>query len=154
MGAFMFALGIGLGLVMQILVTAVQNSVEFKDLGAATAGANFFRSMGGSFGTAVFGALYVNVLPGKLVTQYARIGIHLDPRHVPTTFTYDMLRHLPIAQVYAIVHAIAGAIKEVYFWAIPFSVLAVILSLTLPEVKLRTAHPQGEALAPIPDTIG
>ena len=58
----MLILGTGLGLVMQILITAVQNAVQHEDLGAATAGANFFRSIGGSFGTAVFGALYVNAL--------------------------------------------------------------------------------------------
>jgi len=66
LGFFMLILGTGLGLVMQILITAVQNAVQHEDLGAATAGANFFRSIGGSFGTAVFGALYVNALPHQL----------------------------------------------------------------------------------------
>jgi len=46
---YMFILGVGIGLVMQILVTAVQNAVDPSDIGAATAGANFFRSIGGSF---------------------------------------------------------------------------------------------------------
>jgi predicted MFS family arabinose efflux permease len=52
-GAYMLILGVGIGLVMQILVTAVQNAVNPADVGAATAGSNFFRSIGGSFGTAV-----------------------------------------------------------------------------------------------------
>jgi len=64
----MFVFGIGLGGVMQVLVIAVQSAVDYKDLGAATAGATFFRSMGGSFGTAVFGAIFANVLSGNIAT--------------------------------------------------------------------------------------
>ena len=74
MTLYMFVLGAGIGLVMQILVTAVQNAVDHADLGAATAGANFFRSIGGSFGTAVFGALYANELPHQLAAGPAAIS--------------------------------------------------------------------------------
>jgi MFS family permease len=54
----MVVLGAGLGNVMQVLVLAVQNSVEPRDIGTATSGATFFRSIGGAFGTAVFGAVW------------------------------------------------------------------------------------------------
>ena len=67
-GLCMLILGIGIGLVMQILVTAVQNAVDPGDVGAATAGTNFFRSVGGSFGTAVFGAIFSNELPRQLAS--------------------------------------------------------------------------------------
>ena len=138
---YMAVLGVGLGLVMQVLVTAVQNAVKFEDLGAATAGANFFRSIGGSFGTAVFGALYVNELPHQLA---ANIRLHnlTAPLPSPTLWTPKNLRDLPANALSAILHSIAGSIEQIYRFAVPFGVLAVILSLTLPEVKLRTSlHP-------------
>ncbi len=138
---YILILGVGLGLVMQVLVTAVQNAVDPSDLGAATAGANFFRSIGGSFGTAVFGSLYVNVLPHQLaagVVRHSFTGRLLSP----SLWNAATLRRLPATELSIILHAIAGSIQLVYRWALPFGLLAVILSLTLPEVKLRTSlHP-------------
>ena len=64
---YMLVLGAGIGGSLQVLVVAVQNAVSYADLGAATAGATFFRSIGGSFGTAIFGAVFSNVLAGDLV---------------------------------------------------------------------------------------
>lgn len=154
MGIYMFVLGVGLGLVMQILVTAVQNAVEFRDLGAATAGANFFRSIGGSFGTAVFGALFTSVFPSRLVSQFHAVGINKNLKSVSTSYSYQAMKKLPHNAFYAVVHAFGSSIQTVYVWALPVAVVAFVLSLTLPEVTLRTAHPQGEALAPIPDTLG
>ncbi len=160
MAFYMFVLGCGLGLVMQILVTAVQNAVDFQDLGAATAGANFFRSMGGSFGTAIFGALFANVLTHKLDSQKAAIGEIFNrlglnpPTDFGTTFSHDELIRLPGEVATIIINAISESIQSVYLWALPVSILAFVLSLTLPEVKLRTTHPQGEALEPLPDMIG
>ena len=58
----MFVLGLGLGMVMQVLVLAVQNAVDYRDLGVATSGATLFRSIGGSLGTAVLGAIFANRL--------------------------------------------------------------------------------------------
>ena len=59
---YLFVFGVGLGLVMQVLVVAVQNAVPYEQLGTATSGATFFRMIGGSFGTAVFGAIFANLL--------------------------------------------------------------------------------------------
>jgi len=56
----MFVLGLGLGLVMQVLVLAVQNAVPYEYLGVATSGATLFRSIGGSIGTAVLGSIFTN----------------------------------------------------------------------------------------------
>jgi EmrB/QacA subfamily drug resistance transporter len=138
MAIYMLILGTGLGLVMQVLVTAVQNAVQHEDLGAATAGANFFRSIGGSFGTAVFGAFYVNELPRHLASGLkAHPSVHtiLPPR----LWTPKNLRRLPANELSVILHAITGSIDMIYRYAVPIGVLAVILSLTLPEVKLRTS---------------
>ena len=64
---YMLVLGMGLGAVMQVLVLIVQNAVPYSELGVATSGATFFRSIGGSFGAAIFGAIFSNVLVGNLV---------------------------------------------------------------------------------------
>jgi EmrB/QacA subfamily drug resistance transporter len=63
---YMAVLGLGLGLVMQVLVLAVQNSVEYRDLGTATSVSTFFRSIGGSFGVAIFGTIFNNVFKHHL----------------------------------------------------------------------------------------
>ena len=66
---YMIVLGMGLGAVMQVLVLVVQNAVPYSELGVATSGATFFRSIGGSFGAAIFGAIFSNVLVGNLADQ-------------------------------------------------------------------------------------
>jgi MFS family permease len=69
---YMFVLGAGLGMVMQVLVIVVQNAVQYRDLGAATSGVTFFRSIGSSFGVAIFGAIFSNDLAANA---------HLDRVH-------------------------------------------------------------------------
>src|SRR6202163_734821 len=64
---YLFVFGVGLGLVMQVLVVAVQNAVPYEQLGTATSGATFFRMIGGSFGTAVFGAIFANLLATNVI---------------------------------------------------------------------------------------
>ncbi len=138
MGIYMLVLGVGLGLVMQILVTAVQNAVPHADLGAATAGANFFRSIGGSFGTAVFGALYANELPHQLAAGFKGYPVPIG-KLSPSGFTPAALHKLPAPELAIILHAIASTIQHIYLVATPFGILAILLSLTLPEIKLRTS---------------
>ena len=67
-------MGLGLGLVMQVLVLAVQNAVDYAELGVATSGATLFRSMGGSLGTAVLGAIFTNRLVGRARRHARRRG--------------------------------------------------------------------------------
>ncbi|HEY1977694.1 MAG TPA: MFS transporter [Candidatus Baltobacteraceae bacterium] len=69
--AYMFVLGFGLGMVMQVLVIAVQNTVDYRDLGAATSGVTFFRSIGSSFGVAVFGAIFANQIAVQHMSSHA-----------------------------------------------------------------------------------
>ena len=143
---FMLILGLGIGMVMQILVTAVQNAVNPSEVGAATAGANFFRSIGGSFGTAVFGAIFTNELPHQLAAGVASSGYRgtLPPA---SHWTPETLRHLPLQALSVIVHAISSSISHIYLLAVPVGVVAVLLSLTLPEVKLRTSlHPVADEI--------
>ena len=138
MAVYMFVLGSGLGLVMQILVTAVQNAVAHEDLGAATAGANFFRSIGGSFGTAVFGALYANELPHQLAAGLKGYPVAATSLS-PSSFTPQGLKKLPPQELTIILHAISSTIQHIYIVATPFGIAAVALSFFLPEIKLRTS---------------
>jgi hypothetical protein len=140
-GAYVLILGVGIGLVMQILVTAVQNAVNLADVGAATAGSNFFRSIGGSFGTAVFGAIYANELPHQLASNIKSSGFTgtLPP---VSHWTPIVIRRFPLNALSVITHSISDSISHIYLLAIPVGVVAVLLSLRLPEVKLRTSlHP-------------
>jgi EmrB/QacA subfamily drug resistance transporter len=67
MAGYMAVFGLGLGFVMQVLMVAVQNAVPYEELGTATSGVTFFSMIGGSFGTAVFGALFANLLLGNVL---------------------------------------------------------------------------------------
>jgi hypothetical protein len=120
--------------------------VNPADVGAATAGSNFFRSIGGSFGTAAFGAIYSNELPRQLAANVKSTGL---TGIVPSAsqWTPETLRTLPAKTVYVIIHSISSSISHIYLLAIPVGLLAVVLSLTLPEVKLRTSlHPVADEI--------
>ena len=78
----MLVLGVGIGLSMQVLTIIVQNTVEYRDLGVATSGVTFFRTMGSSFGAAVFGTIYANHLAPNLAKAVAPTGA--DPTQVTT----------------------------------------------------------------------
>jgi EmrB/QacA subfamily drug resistance transporter len=148
MGVYMFIMGAGLGLVMQVLITAVQNAVPVSEVGAATAGANFFRSIGGSFGTAVFGAIYTNLLPHELVTNFVadKVTSPLSAKAL-SSLTPATVHQLPTNELVAILDAIAKSIQHIYIFAVPVGLVAFVLSLTLPEIKLRsTIHHVSEEI--------
>ncbi|MCW2905266.1 MAG: drug resistance transporter, EmrB/QacA subfamily [Actinomycetia bacterium] len=133
---YLFVLGVGLGASIQVLVIAVQNAVDYKDLGAATSGATFFRSIGGSFGTAVFGAVFSNQLVGDL-----RRALHGVP--LPHGFSASsgaspaVLHHLPAAIRAAYITGYAEALHSVFLFATPVGALAFCLTFLLKEVPLR-----------------
>ncbi len=143
----MFVLGVGLGAVMQVLVIAVQNSVDYSDLGSATSGVTFLRSMGGSFGVAVFGAIFSNVLTGEL-TRFLGAGAPGDLAQVGTN--PGAVAALPPAVASGYVQAYAASLQTVFAVAVPIAVAAFLLTWFMPEVPLREttrATEQGQALA-------
>src|SRR5262249_1785667 len=73
MNTYFFLLGLSLGLILQVLIIAVQNSSDYADLGAATSGATFFRSIGGAFGVAICGSVFSNRLATELGNAMARV---------------------------------------------------------------------------------
>src|SRR5215813_13995216 len=134
---YMLVLGAGIGAALQVLVVAVQNAVSYADLGAATGGATFFRSIGGSFGTAVFGAVFTNVLPGDLTASLH--GLSLPPGVTAASGASPaVLERLPPAVHAAYVSGFATALQTVFLVGVPFGALAFLLSWTLKDVPLRT----------------
>ncbi|HEV3288928.1 MAG TPA: MDR family MFS transporter [Streptosporangiaceae bacterium] len=148
----MFVLGAGIGASMQVLVIAVQNAVGYADLGVATSGATFFRSIGGSFGTATFGAVFANVLPGNLATQLSQHGVRLPPGvSAVSGASPAALAHLPAAVHTAYVAGYVTSLRTVFLFAVPFGALAFLLSWLQKEIPLRTtgrAPDPAQTLAP------
>ncbi|HLI24372.1 MAG TPA: MFS transporter, partial [Acidimicrobiales bacterium] len=147
---YMFVLGVGIGGVMQVLVIAVQNVVSYRDLGVATSGATFFRSIGGSFGTAIFGAIFANQLTGNLRRYLS--GVALPAGFNATAGASPAaLDRLPPPVHSGFVHAYAASLHTVFLWAVPISGVAFALTWLLKEVPLRqaaAAPDQGQSLAP------
>ncbi|MFD2082245.1 drug resistance transporter, EmrB/QacA subfamily [Actinopolymorpha cephalotaxi] len=133
----LLVLGAGLGLVMQVLLTAVQNAVDYSDLGAATSGVTFFRSIGGAFGTAVFGAIFSNQLLGNVAG--ALHGRPLPGGFDPATIAREPARMaaLPPEVREALLHAYAVSIHSVFVWATPVALAAFVLAWFLRELPLR-----------------
>jgi EmrB/QacA subfamily drug resistance transporter len=133
---YMFVLGIGIGLVLQVLVIAVQNVVPYSDLGAATSGATFFRSIGGSFGTAVFGAIFSAQLTVNLKHYLA--GLSLPAGFNGTQGSSPAaLAKLPAAVYHGYQQAYASSLHTVFLVAVPIAAVAFGLSWLLKEVPLR-----------------
>jgi EmrB/QacA subfamily drug resistance transporter len=131
----MLVLGMGLGGVMQVLVIIVQNGVPHSELGVATSGATFFRSIGGSFGTAIFGAIFSNVLVGNLASHLH--GVSLPAGFSAADVTPAALAHLPAAVHQGFVSGYAESIQTVFLIAVPIAVLAFLASWLIPQVELK-----------------
>ena len=136
--AYMVVLGLGLGGVMQVLVVVVQNSVAQRDLGTATSTATFFRSMGGSIGVPIFGAIFSNVLIAKLVTDLPK-GFHLGGLSGGVgNASPQVLDKLPAVIHSGVVHAFSQSLGSVFLAGVPFAVIALVLVCFIKEVPLRT----------------
>ncbi len=142
MNLYFFILGFSLGLIIQVLVIAVQNTTDYTDLGAATSGVTFFRTIGGSFGVSVFGAIFSNELATRLAAALA--GQTLPHGFNPGTVESDsgVLGQLPAPLRDAILHAYSQALDTVFITAVPIALVAFVLSWFLREVPLRTAAGQ------------
>ncbi|MER5933509.1 MDR family MFS transporter [Streptomyces sp. NPDC002054] len=143
---YMFVLGAGIGLTMQVLTIAVQNTVDYADLGTATSGVTFFRTLGSAFGTAVFGTLYANSLEPALraaVAEAAR-ATGADPAALGTAAQSPRGVHaLEPAAGAPIVGAYAQALHTVFLWTVPVAVLGFVVALFLKEVRLRDSARAG-----------
>jgi EmrB/QacA subfamily drug resistance transporter len=129
---YLFALGTGIGLCMQVLVLVVQNTSNFSDLGVATSGVTFFRTIGSSFGAAIFGSLFANFLASRIGPALIAGGAPPSAAESPKA-----LHSLPAEVAGPIVTAYSDSLGTVFLCAAPVAVVGFIVSLFLKEVPLR-----------------
>jgi EmrB/QacA subfamily drug resistance transporter len=142
---YFLVVGVGIGLVMQVLVLVVQNDVGREDIGVATSTATFFRSVGGCFGVAIFGAIFASRLAHQLkqlppsAVKGLGSGLHITPKQV---------KHLSPKVHSEFLHAFAHALHGVFLFGMAVSIVPFVLSWMLKEVPLRTTlHSTEEPVA-------
>ena len=141
---YLLVLGLGLGLVMQVLVLAAQNAVPYKMLGVATSGSTLFRQIGGAIGVSIFGAIFANRLATELADRLPA-GVHVPAAANPT-----LVHHLPEAVRQPYIEAFTAAITPIFLAAAGFAIAAFLLTWLLREVPLRETSPAegiGESFA-------
>jgi EmrB/QacA subfamily drug resistance transporter len=132
---FMFVLGLGLGMVMQVLVLAVQNAVDYADLGVATSGATLFRSIGGSLGTAILGAIFSNRLSTELSSVLPASALK-GPNAASQVNPKEIAR-LPSHLRSGYLHAFTNSLSTVFLVAAAIAIVAFLLSWFIRELPLR-----------------
>ncbi|MEU8568537.1 MFS transporter [Streptomyces pathocidini] len=131
----MAVLGLGIGLVMPVLILAVQNAVPPADLGVATSAHNYFRQIGGSVGAAVFGTLFANRLADRLADDLPP-GADLPS---PDSITPQMVHAMDAALRDGYVRAYADAMPRIFLYLVPVLALGFLLAFLLKE-KLLVSH--------------
>jgi hypothetical protein len=130
----MAVLGTGIGLVMPVLVLAVQNSVRPADLGSATSANNYFRQIGGSVGAAVFGTLFAHRLADALRDRLPPgTGARLPD---PESITPQLVHALPPELRDAYIEAYAEAMPRIFLYLVPVLVLGLLIAFFLKEKPL------------------
>ena len=151
-GLSMLVLGLGMGSVLQVLVIIVQNGVPHSELGVATSGATFFRSIGGSFGAAIFGAIFSNLLGGNLLSHLH--GLNLPAGFSISDVTPAALGHLSHAVREAFVSGYAETIQTVFLIAVPIAALAFLATWLIPQTELKQWQPATTAAPAAADGTG
>ncbi|HWC85585.1 MAG TPA: MFS transporter [Solirubrobacteraceae bacterium] len=139
--AYMLVVGLGLGMTMQVLVLAVQNAVDYQDLGVATSGATLFRSIGGAIGTAILGSIFSNQLKTNLASALTKLPSPASPTIAKKiqagADNPAALKKLPPTIHDAYIHAFTNALTPVFLVAAGASALAFLLSFALEQRPLR-----------------
>ena len=134
---FLFVFGAGLGLIMQVVVLVAQNSVDASMIGTATSTNNYFREVGASLGVAVFGTIFTTRLTENLKDVFAGAGASAaDAANATATLDPQTLNQLPDALRDGVVTAYADALAPVFWYLLPFIVIAFVLSLFLKQIPL------------------
>lgn len=152
-GAMIFVLGAGMGLVMQTIVLAVQNSVDPHELGTATSANNFFREIGAAVGTAFFTTIFTSRLTDNLEGVFANVPAGGAPSGGSSGLTPDAVQALPEPLKTGVIDAFTDALAPAFWYLITLVLLGFVLSLFLKEVKLSDEAgmvARGEAVAAPP----
>jgi EmrB/QacA subfamily drug resistance transporter len=146
-GAWMVIVGIGLGSFMQIMTLAVQNAVDRRELGTATSVATFFRSLGGSFGGAIFGTVLINRLAthlSELLPQGSKAASSINIGSIQSGVSSNS--NLSPQVAHAVLEAFARSFHDMFLLAIPFALLAFVVAFFLREAPLSNTR-EAEPLA-------
>ncbi len=154
LAVIMFAFGAGLGLTMQVTVTAVQNSVDRRDMGAATASVTFFRSMGGALGTALFGAI-LNTRLAFHLAENAPAGAQGQLGSAAAGANdIAALRTLPEPLLSWVLTAFTRAMDEVFLVGVPFMGVALVIAVLMTERPLGGREQPSDAPGQVSDPAG
>lgn len=137
MAVYFLLLGLGLGLIMQVVITAMQNAASYRDLGATTSSASFARSMGGAFGTSVFGGVFASQLAANLAERSAEVTLPAGVDVADLQSDPQQVDRLPPEVQAEFLTAYADAIDTVFLSAVPLAIIALILAVLLKELPLR-----------------
>ncbi|HET6686109.1 MAG TPA: MFS transporter, partial [Jiangellaceae bacterium] len=137
---YFFVFGAGLGFTMQIVVTAVQNAVERRDMGSATSSVTFFRSMGAAFGTAIFGAVLTTRL-GHYLAESGAGGLPPTADESQIANNVQAIQALPADMKAVVVDAWVRSLHDVFITALPIVTVAFVVAFFIPELTLRGAAP-------------
>jgi EmrB/QacA subfamily drug resistance transporter len=140
-------LGLGMGLLMQMMSLIAQNSVELKDMGVASSARMFFQQMGGSLGVAAFGALFASRLTSAMSTAGSTGSVQVSGG----SFDPAQVMSLPPAVRQVVFQAVAHGVQGVFWAVLPASIVVFVLALFIKEVPLRGRGTPGEE-APAPQT--
>lgn len=151
-GLMCFVIGVGLGLFMQTLVLASQNAVEMKDLGVATSGVTFFRTMGGAIGASLLGALLIAHQRTDAVNVLGAQNAKLAGASGGGGASVASVKNLPEPLKHQIQVLFTDSMSYAYKFALPIAILGAIISFFLKEVPLRTNVGVGNAAAPAKTT--
>ncbi len=133
-GVSLLLLGLGVGMVMQNLVLAVQNTISFREMGAASAGVAFFRTMGGAIGVAALGAVLAHQVTTDIASGLARLGI----KSAPGGDVVPEVRKLPPPVRELVEKAYGQGVADIFMVAAPIAVIALIAILCIKEIPLGT----------------
>jgi EmrB/QacA subfamily drug resistance transporter len=148
-------LGGGLGLSMQTILIALQNDVEFKDMGIATSSNTFFRSLGGAFGTAIFGTIFSNRIAYYLEENLSKLQQSnpealqgFNPSNIEAvTVNTSIISTLPLNIQEVVLGSFAQTFKVVFLAAVPITFLGFLLSFLLKEKPLKSGAEHSAARA-------
>lgn len=148
---WMAVLGAGIGLVMPVLVLAVQNAVRPADLGTATSANNYFRQIGGSVGAAIFGTLFADRLADALRDRLPAGSGKAMPD--AESITPQVVHTLPAPLREGYIQAYADAMPRIFLYLVPVLVLGMLLAFFLKETPLLSSAPSSDAPAVAPVTV-
>jgi EmrB/QacA subfamily drug resistance transporter len=153
-GLSMYVLGAGLGFTMQVLITVVQNSVDRSDMGVATSSVGFFRQVGGSFGTALFGAILSSRLTVHIADALKGVPAGQTPANVgDAANNVQAIKALPEPVHSLVTGAFSASLHDVFLSAVPLVAVALVVAFFLKEKPLGTREVLPSASAAEPEVV-